>query len=92
MKSPDGNSYPMDGEMHEIVVNKKLQFACGPLDQDNQRLFDVMTTVNFDEEGDKTRLTLRIKVINIQPGGEQYLKGITTGWSQSLERLINLVE
>jgi uncharacterized protein YndB with AHSA1/START domain len=92
MKSPDGNTYPMDGEVHEIIANKKIRFTCGALDESHHRLFDVIITVNFAEENGRTRLNLHLEVSNIKPGSSQYLKGITSGWSQSLERLVNLVE
>ena len=92
MKASDGTIYPMDGEMHEIVPSGKIRFTSAALDENNHRLFEVMNTVTMVADNDKTRLTLHITVSNIKPGGEQYIKGINTGLSQSIERLINLVE
>jgi len=92
MKASDGTAYPMDGEMHEIIPPEKIRFTSAALDENNHALFEVMNIVTMMADGDKTRLTLHMKVSNVKPGGEQYIKGINAGWSQSIERLINLVE
>jgi len=92
MKDVDGTVYPMDGEIHEVDPPRKVRFTAAALDENNCRFFEVMNTVTLVEENDKTRLTLHLKVSNIKPGADQYLKGINTGWGQSIERLINLVE
>jgi uncharacterized protein YndB with AHSA1/START domain len=92
MKAPDGTIYPMGGEVHEIIPGERIRFTSAALDENNHRLFEVMNTVTMVADNDKTRLTLHVTVSNIKPGGEQYIKGINTGLSQSIERLINLVE
>lgn len=92
MKAPDGNVYPMDGEYDEITAPEKIVFTTAALDGNNQRLFEVKNTVILTEENGKTKLTLHAKVGNIRSEGEHYLTGMNEGWSQSIERLINLVE
>jgi uncharacterized protein YndB with AHSA1/START domain len=92
MKDPGGTVYPMDGEVHEISAPGKIRFTAAPLDDKKHRFFEVMNTVTLCAEGEKTLLTLHIKVNNIKQGGDRHLKGINAGWSQSIERLINLVE
>ena len=92
MKAPDGTIYSMDGEVHEIIVPEKIIFTSAALDKDDSRLFEVMNTVVFTQEGDKTRLTLSVKVSKIKPGSEMHLKGMNEGWSQSLLRFINFTQ
>ena len=92
MKAPDGTVYPMDGEVHEIIPNEKFVFMSAALDENNKRLFEVMNTLTLTEENGKTKLTLHAKVSNIRPEGKQHVSGMNEGWSQSIERLINLVE
>jgi uncharacterized protein YndB with AHSA1/START domain len=92
MKGPDGTLYPMDGEFHEIVAPGKLVFTSAALDKNNKRLFEVRNTVTLTEENGKTKLSLHVKVSNIRSEGEHFLKGMNEGWSQSIERLVNLVQ
>lgn len=92
MKASNGKIFPMDGEVHEIIAPEKIVFTSAALDENNERLFEVMNTVTLKEENGKTRLNIHLKISKIKPGGEQMVKGINEGWSQSLERLINLVE
>jgi uncharacterized protein YndB with AHSA1/START domain len=91
MKAPDGTVYPMDGEFHEIIPPERVVFTSAALDKNNKRLFEVMNTVTLTEEDGKTKLTLHVKVGKIRSEGEQHLTGMNEGWSQSIERLINLV-
>ena len=92
MKAPDGNVYPMNGKVHEVVAPEKIVFTSAALDKNNQRRFEVLNTVTLIDENGKTKLTLHTKVSNIKRGGEQHVQGMTEGWSQSIERLINLIE
>jgi uncharacterized protein YndB with AHSA1/START domain len=92
MKASNGTIYPMDGEVHEVIPSEKIVLTTAALDENKRRRFEVLSTVTFAEENNKTRLTLHLKVSRIQPGNEQYIKGMNEGWSESIERLVNLVE
>jgi uncharacterized protein YndB with AHSA1/START domain len=92
MKSPDGTLYPMDGEVHEINAPWKFVFTSAALDENNKRIFEVRNTVTLAEEDEKTRLTLHVKVSNLKANAAQYVKGMNEGWSQSIDRLVNLIE
>jgi uncharacterized protein YndB with AHSA1/START domain len=92
MKGPDGTLYPMDGVYHELIHPEKIVFMSAALDNNKERLFEVMTTVVLEEEEGNTKLTLHAKVSAIKPGGGQHVKGMTAGWSQSLKRLVNLFQ
>lgn len=91
MKGPDGTVYPMDGEFHEIVPSQKIVFTTAALDDNGKRLFEVLNTVTFSEEGTKTKMTLHACVANIRPEGKYHIDGMNEGWNQSLDRLANLV-
>jgi uncharacterized protein YndB with AHSA1/START domain len=82
----------MNGELDEVIAPEKIVFTSAALDKDNQRRFEVFNTVTLIDETDKTKLTLQVKVSNIKPGAEQHVKGMNEGWSQTIERLINLIE
>lgn len=88
MRGPDGTVYPMTGIFREIVEPERIIFVSGAHADDGEKpIFEVMTTVTFEESGGKTTLTLRAHPFNLTPGAEQYLSGMEQGWGQSLDRL-----
>jgi uncharacterized protein YndB with AHSA1/START domain len=87
MKGPDGTVYPMDGEYREIIEPERLVFISAALDNNGKRLFELLNTITFAEEGNKTKLTLHVSVSKILPEAAKYLDGMNQGWSESLERL-----
>jgi len=92
MKAPDGTVYPMDGEFHEILEPEKIVFTSAALDKNGNRLFEVLNTVTFTEEGGKTKLTLHAAVSNITDEGRTYIDGMNEGWNQSIDRLDEYVK
>jgi uncharacterized protein YndB with AHSA1/START domain len=78
MRGPDGHEYPMEGFVREVDAPSRLVFSA--LVDDETR---VETEVTFEEEGGKTRLTVRQTV----PRDPMMARGQKPGWSQSLERL-----
>lgn len=91
MKAPDGEVYPMDGEFHEILEYEKLVFTSAALDKNGGHLFDVINTITFAEEGEKTKVTLNIIISNITTEGAPYIAGADKGWNLSLDRLNSLL-
>ena len=87
MRGPEGTVYPMTGVFHEVVRLERLVFTSTPLDEAGNPLFEILTTVTFDEEGGKTKLTLQARVVNATAGADQYLDGMEEGWNQTLDRL-----
>jgi uncharacterized protein YndB with AHSA1/START domain len=87
MKGPDGAIYPMDGEFHEIVPRQKIVFTSAALDKNGARLFEVMNTINFSDEGDKTKLTLHFAFTKVKPEGKGHIGGAEMGWNMSLDKL-----
>jgi uncharacterized protein YndB with AHSA1/START domain len=91
MRGPDGTVYPMAGVYREVVAPKRLVFAASALDAQGKPLFEVLTTVTFADLGGKTTLTLRARVVKETAAAAPYLQGMEAGWTQSLERLAELV-
>jgi len=78
MRSPDGTEYPMEGSVLEVEAPSRLAWtavAHGDVRVD--------TVVTFEEEGGRTRLTVRQTI----PRDPMMARGQKPGWSQSLERL-----
>jgi len=91
MKAPDGIIYPMDGEFREIIQHEKIVFTSAALDKNDKRLFEVLNTITFIEEGDKTKLILHCIFSNIKPEGAAHIGGAEMGWNLSLDKLVVLL-
>ncbi len=91
MTGPDGTVYPMTGMFREVVPPERLVFSNVAEDLDGKPLLEGETTVTFEEQGGKTRLTVRSSARAVEPIGDDMLKGMNEGWTQSLDRLADLV-
>lgn len=58
MHGPDGTDYPNIMKYEEVIPNKKLVYLHSDDEQDVDVSFHVTTT--FEDEGDKTRITMRM--------------------------------
>jgi uncharacterized protein YndB with AHSA1/START domain len=91
MQAPDGTVHPMDGMFHEIVKPEKLVFTAAALDENGERLFEVLNTVTFTVQNEKTKLTIHASVSKIRNGSETHLAGMNEGWNQSIDKLEELL-
>jgi len=87
MRAPDGTIYPMAGTYQEVVAPERLVFRSAALDAHGEPLFEVLHSVTFAAEGQKTRLTVRAHVLKTTAAAAPHLRGAEQGWSQSLDRL-----
>lgn len=82
--------------MHlQLTTTKKsitTRFMAFARDHDGTLLLESLTTVTFDAVGAKTKLTVHAKAVGLAPVAPQMLAGMEVGWTQSLERLAELVE
>jgi uncharacterized protein YndB with AHSA1/START domain len=91
MKAPDGTVYPMTGEFREIVKPERMVFVAFAESLDGTKYLESVTEVTFEEQGAGTRLTVKAKAKGLHPMAPQMLAGMDAGWSQSLERLAELL-
>jgi uncharacterized protein YndB with AHSA1/START domain len=87
MHAPDGFSHPMTGVFHEVVPSERIVFTAVAEDEAGNRLLEALTTVTFNEQGGKTRLTVDASAVGFADVAVQMLAGMELGWAQSLERL-----
>jgi len=92
MKGPDGNHYPMNGVFDEIKKPEKIVFTSAALGENGKHLFDIVNTISFIEEGNKTKLTLHFIFSNIIPEAEKNIAGADMGWNMSLDKLVELLK
>ncbi|HLJ83041.1 MAG TPA: SRPBCC domain-containing protein [Candidatus Eremiobacteraceae bacterium] len=91
MQGPDGTIYPMTGIYKEVVEPERIVFTTTPLDDKGKPLFEVLTTVTFVERAGKTHVSVHNRVLSATAGADMYLQGMEAGWSQSLDRLGEVV-
>ncbi|MBZ5639756.1 MAG: SRPBCC domain-containing protein [Acidobacteriia bacterium] len=89
MRAPEGVEHPFTGVYREIVPPSRLvwtgEFPYGPVDQ-------IRTTVTFEEEGKKTKLTVRQTFSALTPETEPHTRGAKQGWTATLDQLQALAE
>jgi uncharacterized protein YndB with AHSA1/START domain len=80
MRDAAGAEYPFHGVYREIVRPERIVFSAviGTAAGDA-----VLTTVTFEDEGGRTRVTVR----QTAPANELAARGQTQGWTESLEKL-----
>ena len=91
MRGPDGNDYPMKGVFREVVPPERLVFSNIAIDKDGNHLLEGETTVTFTEQAGKTTLTLKTHAVGRVPIAPQMLAGMEAGWTQSIDKLEELV-
>jgi uncharacterized protein YndB with AHSA1/START domain len=91
MKAPDGTVYPMTGTFTEVEKPSRLVFNAFAEALDGTKYLESVTEVTFEEQGTRTRLTVKANAKGFHPLAPQMLAGMDAGWSQSLEKLETLV-
>ena len=91
MKAPDGAVYPMSGTFTEVEKPARLVFKAFAEGLDGTKYLESLTEVRFEEQGTRTKLTVKANARGLHPMAPQMLAGMDAGWSQSLERLATLV-
>jgi uncharacterized protein YndB with AHSA1/START domain len=86
-----GSRWPMKGVFQEVTPSEKIVFTASPI-MDNKPVMETITTVKFEEDGNKTKMTLHILVTKVTPEAEGPLSGMEMGWNQSIEKLSKFVE
>jgi uncharacterized protein YndB with AHSA1/START domain len=88
MQDPVLPMNPMTGVFHEIVEPERLVFTGFALpDKNGVPQLEVLTTVTLEDLNGKTKLTMRAQVLKAAPEMGPALEGMTQGWTESLERL-----
>ena len=91
MHGPDGNDYPMKGVFSEVKPPERLVFSNIAIDKDGNHLLEGETTVILEEQGGKTKLTLHTHAVGRVPIAKQMLAGMEAGWTQTIDKLGELV-
>ncbi len=105
MVGPDGVEYPMRGVYREIVRPERLvmtinvedhpaewhQAICANLPDKNTKLKEQVMTVTFEDVNGKTHMKVQTRFENVAERDAFVKIGMTEGWSQSLDKLAELI-
>lgn len=84
MRAPDGTEHPFTGVYREIDRPSRIvwvgEFPYGPAEQ-------MTTTIDFEAQGNKTKLTARQTFSVLTPETEPHTKGAKQGWTATLDQL-----
>jgi len=87
-----GQHWPMTGEFKEVQKPSKLVFT-GNAILNGKEILEHLTTVTFEENGDKTKMTVHIVVTKaVMPQAGMALQGMEMGWNQQLDKLVEFVQ
>lgn len=92
MRGPDGTTIPMGGTVQEIAPPERLVFTSrANFEGGTEPQIENLNTAVFTERDGKTTLTLTVKVLLAVGVAREALAGMEEGWSQSLQKLENLL-
>jgi uncharacterized protein YndB with AHSA1/START domain len=88
MQDPVMPVNPMTGVFEEVIEPERLVFLSMAMpDAEGVPQLQVRNTVTFEDLGGKTKLTLHARVLKATQQMAPALDGMTQGWSETLERL-----
>jgi len=90
MRAPDGTDHPFDGEYTVVEEPSRLEFRSW-IRAGDDILFENAHVVTFEEDGDRTVVTLDVKVVSAQAGAAGHLSGMAQGWAMCLDQLAEVV-
>ena len=91
MKAPDGTVYPMPAIFTEVVKPSGCGSRPLPRVSTARDIWSPIPIVTFEEQGGRTKLTVKASAKGFHPAAPQMLAGMDAGWSQSLEKLETLI-
>ena len=87
MQGPDGKVHTSRGKVVEIYPPYRFHTLSGVVGEDGKPIFEVWQSMFFEEVEGGTQLVLDVHVTEMTPMAEFALKGMNTGWNQTLDKL-----
>jgi uncharacterized protein YndB with AHSA1/START domain len=90
MRSTDGEEYLNVGTVKVADEPQLLIFSIALMNSDGGVRLENLTTVELEDCGLTTEVTVRVRVLRATPDASENLAGMRDGWSESLDRLAGL--
>lgn len=87
-----GQRWPMKGTFKKVKPPELLVFVNQAVDEDDNLLIDALTTVTFEEENGKTKMTMKTSAKGVSVQAPQMLEGMEAGWNQSFDKLADSIK
>lgn len=87
MQGPEGTVHRSRGKVMEMYPPHRFHTLSGVIGEDGKPMFEVWQSMFFEEVEGGTRLVLDVHVTEMTPMAEFALKGMKTGWNQTLDKL-----
>lgn len=87
-----GMKAPMRGTFTEVVEPERLVFTNNALDEGGNVLLSGETSVTFEEEDGRTKMTVRTSASGEQPGTDMMLAGMEQGWNEQSDKLVGFLQ
>ncbi len=81
-----GTQWPMEGTFEEVKEPSKIVFTSSSINE-GVEFFQHRTTVTFDEQDDKTKMTVHVAVTKMLPGSDFAVAGMEQGWNSQFDKL-----
>ncbi len=78
---------PMRGVFKEVDPPRRLVFTNNAVDAENNIVLNCLTTVTFEAEGNKTKMTFHTVASGTAPQVVFMLQGMEAGWTQSFGKM-----
>jgi uncharacterized protein YndB with AHSA1/START domain len=91
MRAPDGGDYPMSGLFHQVEHGRRLVFTDKAVTTEGELQLEGVSIIDFADDGDGTAVTVWSSAIGFVEEAPSMLAGMNEGWSQSLDRLGELL-
>jgi uncharacterized protein YndB with AHSA1/START domain len=91
MRAPDGSDYPMTGSFHQIEHGKRIVFTDKAVTPEGEVQLEGVSIIDFADDGDGTTVNVWSSAIGFVDEAPQMLAGMNEGWSQSLDKLEELL-
>ncbi len=90
MRSPDDEEFLNVGTVRVVDEPRLLVFSIALVNTDGTIRLENLTSVELEDRGAATEVTVRVRVLRATPDARENLAGMRNGWSESLDRLGSL--
>jgi uncharacterized protein YndB with AHSA1/START domain len=92
MRSSEGEEFLNVGTVQSVEEPERLVFTISLLGGDGRARLTNHTTVEFEDRGPETKVTVRVQAELILPEARGSVEGMQEGWFESLGRLSRAIE
>jgi uncharacterized protein YndB with AHSA1/START domain len=86
-RAPEGWEHHCETVYREVEPPSRLVMEASAMDPQGKPFFLLRQTVELEEKGNETNLTLTMKVLKANPGSEPMIEGMAQGTNMTLDNL-----